>query len=179
MSIKKCKKCEQELDLELNFSKVSINSKYYRGQCNSCRSKIESERYLADKSVKRKYAESYKLRRNMLRNQRRKNDTQYRITRNLRDRIRKVLKTNTKTSPTLILLGCSIKNFKKHLQQTAIKNGYKDFDINDYSSQDYHIDHIKPCSSFDLSKESEQKKCFHYSNMQILTAKDNMIKSDN
>jgi hypothetical protein len=40
----------------------------------------------------------------------------------------------------------------------------------------WHLDHIKPCASFDLSKKQEQKICFHYSNFQPLWAKDNLIK---
>ena len=40
----------------------------------------------------------------------------------------------------------------------------------------WHIDHIKPCISFDLTKEEEQKKCFHWSNLQPLWAKENIAK---
>jgi hypothetical protein len=54
-----------------------------------------------------------------------------------------------------------------------------DFDINNYSGKDYHIDHIIPCASFDLTKPEEQLKCFNWSNLQILTAHENMSKSDN
>ena len=39
---------------------------------------------------------------------------------------------------------------------------------NGKGTQEWQIDHIKPCASFDLSKESEQKKCFHYTNLQPL-----------
>ena len=40
----------------------------------------------------------------------------------------------------------------------------------------WHIDHIKPCASFNLLEEDEQKKCFHYTNLQPLWAKDNLKK---
>jgi hypothetical protein len=41
----------------------------------------------------------------------------------------------------------------------------------------WHIDHIKPCAEFDLTKEEEQE-CFHYSNTQPLWAEDNLSKGD-
>ena len=42
----------------------------------------------------------------------------------------------------------------------------------------WHVDHIKPCSSFDLSDIEQQKLCFHYTNLQPLWAKDNIKKSN-
>lgn len=66
-------------------------------------------------------------------------------------------------------------NLKDFRKKATIKNGYLHFDINTYNGQDYHI---KPCSSFDLTKENEQKKCFHWSNLQILKANENLIKSN-
>ena len=40
----------------------------------------------------------------------------------------------------------------------------------------WHIDHIKPCASFDLTQEDQQKECFHYTNLQPLWAIDNLKK---
>lgn len=42
----------------------------------------------------------------------------------------------------------------------------------------WHIDHIMPCSLFDMTKESDRAKCFHYTNMQPLFALDNLLKGD-
>jgi hypothetical protein len=42
----------------------------------------------------------------------------------------------------------------------------------------WHLDHVKPCSSFDLSNCDEIKTCFCWKNMQPLWAIDNLTKSD-
>ena len=41
---------------------------------------------------------------------------------------------------------------------------------------DWHIDHIRPCCSFNLLNDDDQKQCFHYTNLQPLWAKDNLMK---
>jgi hypothetical protein len=45
-----------------------------------------------------------------------------------------------------------------------------------YGYKGWHVDHIKPCASFDLSDPEEQKKCFHYTNLQPLWWYDNFKK---
>ena len=40
----------------------------------------------------------------------------------------------------------------------------------------WHVDHIKPCSSFDLAQRDQQLICFHYTNLQPLWSADNARK---
>jgi hypothetical protein len=101
---------------------------------------------------------------------RRKFDINFRILCNLRTRLWWALKNNSKYYKTKELIGCSIDKLKKHLE----KQFTKEMSWNNYGL--WEIDHIRPCASFDLSKESEQKKCFHYTNLQPLWAKENRQK---
>ena len=71
-------------------------------------------------------------------------------------------------------LGCSIEFFMQYIE-ARFKDGMTWGNRGLYG---WHFDHIKPCASFDLTKKSEQKKCFHYTNYQPLWAEDNLVKSD-
>jgi|688.fasta_scaffold120469_8 hypothetical protein len=99
-------------------------------------------------------------------------DIEYRLKILIRGRIWKALKRNSKQSSSLELLGCSINDLKIYLEKQFIDG----MNWNNYGQ--WHIDHIKPCASFDLSLETEQKICFHYTNLQPLWAKDNIRKSN-
>jgi len=94
---------------------------------------------------------------------------------NLRSRLLNALNGNLKSKNTFYLIGCNLKELKHYLKK-QFKKGmtWKNHTINGW-----HIDHIKPCSSFNLSKPSEQRKCFHYTNLQPLWAKENYKKGNN
>ncbi|MGA2028887.1 MAG: hypothetical protein ABSG87_02295 [Verrucomicrobiota bacterium] len=89
----------------------------------------------------------------------------------LRSRVNRVLTGKLKSAPTLTLLGCSLEQFKSHLESQFTRGmNWKNY------GRAWHIDHKEPCSSFDLSKPEDQRRCFHYSNLQPLGAKDNWCK---
>lgn len=104
---------------------------------------------------------------------RRKTDIKFRLVGNLRHRVGQALKGFCKSKVTQDLIGCSIEFLKQHLE----KQFKKGMSWDNYGR--WHVDHIRPCASFDLSKVDEQHKCFHYMNLQPLWAKDNFVKNDN
>lgn len=115
------------------------------------------------------------------RNKRRKTDPNFKLSENLRTRVRRVLNGNSKSQKTLKLLGCSVDFFKKHLESQFEPgmswNNYGN--PNGDHSECWHVDHVVPCASFDFSDPEQQQKCFHYSNLQPLWAKDNISKGAN
>jgi len=100
-----------------------------------------------------------------------KHNTNWVISERLRRRVRRVLDGNRKSNFTLELLGCSLDFLKNYLESKF----YANMSWDNYGSY-WHIDHIRPCASFNLQNEEDQKICFHYSNLQPLTAKENLQK---
>lgn len=99
-------------------------------------------------------------------------DIFYKIKSNLSIRMRKFFKKNG--SRTVDFIGCSIDELKCHLE-SKFQDGMS---WDNYGLHGWHVDHIRPCTSFDLSKKEEQQKCFHYTNLQPLWAIDNIKKSN-
>lgn len=89
-----------------------------------------------------------------------------------RTRLYYVLKGIKKSAPTLKLLGCSIEFFKAWLE-SQFKVGMTWDNYGPY----WHVDHIRPCASFDLSDPAQQRACAHFSNLQPLEATLNRRKS--
>ena len=106
-----------------------------------------------------------------------KEDILYMTGRRLRTRVKCALKQQKtglikKHGTTYELLGCTIEEFREYFKSLFTRG----MSWKKLLAAEIHIDHIRPCVSFDLTKESEQRKCFHYTNLQPLWAKDNLSK---
>jgi hypothetical protein len=103
-----------------------------------------------------------------------KNDPKWKMIKILRSRFLRSIKKQYKNSSVIKLLGCSIDEFKIYLE-SKFQEGMT---WENHGLKGWHIDHIIPCASFDLTKEEEQQRCFHYSNLQPLWWIDNLKKSN-
>jgi len=97
-------------------------------------------------------------------------DLNFRIKANLKPRIQKALKGLDKSARTMELVGCSPKELWKYLEKKFTQGMTRE----NYGK--WHIDHIKPCASFDLTCPQQQLECFNYKNLQPLWASENLSK---
>lgn len=100
-----------------------------------------------------------------------KADPQYRMKKVLRSRIAKFIKEKYVHSHEL--LDCDINFYIEYLEyQFDDKMCWDNYGIY------WNIDHVIPCSSFDLTNIDEQKKCYHWSNTRPLLKTENEKKND-
>lgn len=182
--MKKCSKCKLLKSLD-NFAKDSHYKDGYYCWCRQCRNKYKTVNYIPiirkkpskeelylrkvkRKIYEKKYRENHKQQRNEYLYNRRRKDICFKLLENLRHRLNLAVKNNYKSKKTKKLLGCTIEELKSHLESQFTKG----MNWDNYGK--WHIDHIRPCASFDLSKPEEQQKCFHYTNLRPLWAIDNM-----
>jgi hypothetical protein len=94
------------------------------------------------------------------------------------NKINKHLKMSTikKLHSNIELLGCTIDEFRKHIE-SLFTTGMS-WDNHGSGSSKWNLDHIVPCSFFNLEDSTECKICFHYSNYRPLWQVENLYKKD-
>jgi hypothetical protein len=157
---KKCCKCKcwQPL-IEYNYSKTHWDN--LRVDCKKCLTEWRKENRKILNEKHKEYEKNRKL-----------TDAEFKLIKTLRSRLSRAIKRqkSNKCDTTIELLGCSI-SFLKIFLEAKFKEG-----MTWENHGKWHIDHIKPCASFNLLDEEEQKKCFHYTNLQPLWASENLSK---
>ncbi len=111
--------------------------------------------------------------------ERRQTDLGFKITCALRSRLNHALRGNFKSGSAVRDLDCSIPELKQWLEQQFYnrKDGTK-MTWKDWSKDGWHIDHIIPLDSFNLSDRKQLKKAVHWFNLQPLWVEDNLRKSN-
>ena len=162
-----------------NKEKIRASQKKYRSKPeNKEKIRADYKKYYSKPEIKEKkraYSKEYRSnpenkekRRAYVRNQRKTNPV-FRIKLILRSRLSNALQGNAKSESTMKLLGCTGEQAVQWIE-SQFKDGMTWDNID--------VDHMMPCSSFDLRSAEEQQKCFHYTNLQPLKKADNRRKSD-
>ena len=117
----------------------------------------------ADKR-RRRLAEYMRLKRNT--------DPAFLVADRLRRRINSALSSTgaSKSGRLVDVSGCSVQELVAHIEKQFLPG------MTWENRRKWHIDHIVPCSAFDLTDESQQAVAFHYKNLRPVWASSNQRK---
>ena len=143
---------------------LDYKKEYY--QKNSTKIKVYKQEYRKNNSlsINKNHANYVKRRKS--------EDINFRLRINLRARFGAALKNNYKTGSAIDSLGCSVEELRTYLENQFTEG----MTWENYGKHGWHIDHIRPLCSFDLTVESQLNQACHYTNLQPLWAKDNLSK---
>lgn len=158
-----CARCEL-VKPPSHFKKRVESVDGLHSHCRDCMSQYPTSAI----DYRRKYRSDNREHLNVVRMESKKkryaSDPKYRIQDALAQRVRSAVTKGYKSASTMKLVGCDILFLKGYLEAQFEQNMSWD------NYGEWHIDHILPCASFDLTLPEEQQKCFHYTNLQPLWA---------
>ena len=163
------------------------NHKDYTGpRCKVCYRKVKRDRkrvkYQADPEFREKLQERCRQyhkdpeKRALINERRRKHyaeDPIFRLRINLSNRINDALKSESKSANTEWLIGMPFDQFKDW-----IETQFEPDMTWDNHGDHWEIDHVRPCASFDLTEEAQQRACFNWSNQRPTRVSENREKED-
>lgn len=184
-AVKKCTKCGQEKAMNVgNFDTIKKNGKIVlRPECKPCSRQMTKDYKARNKGKISNYNKTYKaLHREDTRDYnreyfryRRQTDIEFRLKTGYRAKVASMIRAEYKNTGSVELLECTHGQFIKWIEFQLEKCYLLTFE--NYGEV-WHLDHVKPCASFDLTDTIEQKQCFHWSNYRPLDRIENMQKSD-
>lgn len=96
-------------------------------------------------------------------------DVNFRLRHNLRARMRAAVR-GLGVKSSISLIGCSMQDLRSYLESKF------QIGMSWNNHGEWHIDHVKPLSAFDLTDATQLKAACHYTNLQPLWASDNLKK---
>lgn len=141
---------------------------------NSYKQKYVSNNKDKVKKSKLVWEQNNKEKAKLIRQTYKRSSLKYRLINRLRIRLVQALRKNFKSGFLVFTIGCTVPELKVYLE----KQFQPGMTWENWGYRGWHIDHIMPLASFNLSDPEEVKRAMHYSNLQPLWAKDNFKKSD-
>ena len=177
-----CNRCHSKEYRKENKQKVRESINNWR-KCNPERHQVAEKQWRTDNKEHKANIDKIWNKNNKERNlktsrerhkKRVKVDINYKLACALRHRLRHAIKNNQKIGSAVRDLGCSVEFLKKHIESKFIEG----MSWGNWAIRGWHIDHIRPLVSFNLSDIDEFKKACHYSNLQPMWWRDNIVKGD-
>jgi hypothetical protein len=145
------------------YNRVKNLRPKYKEYDSSYAKEYKQKNYEKIRNRERSYQKEYMRKRRL--------DPIFKLKENLRTYFYRTL--TYKTGGVFVYLGCSIEEFKLYLELMFDK----EMNWENHGSI-WHIDHIKPCCSYNLVNEDELKACFHWSNLRPLLVLENQKKTN-
>lgn len=137
----------------------------YRSNQDKEAKKLYMVKYREDNNIAiREYNREY--------NKRKKNSISRRLASRLRKRLIRAVESEAKSGSAVRDLGCSIEFLKDYLA-SKFQPGMS---WDNWGTKGWHIDHIVPLASFDLTDREQFLEACNYKNLQPLWAIDNLAK---
>lgn len=168
ISSKVCSICNIEKSIDEYYKSYRHKDGYFKW-CNVCHEiKVKNK----GNNTKIKRTKEYMVEYNKKKSEDLIFQLKYAIRSNLHTYLRRNLKSS-KQNNTLQYVGCTITFLKKWFEYNFDEHmTWKN------RGTYWHINHIKPCSSFDLTKQEDIYKCYHWKNLRPLEKMENITKSD-
>ena len=145
------------------------NSRYHKLSPEEKKERSRKNRAARDPDELKKYHREYFA-------ERIKSDLNFLLISNLRTLTKGAIKRggSETEAKTIELIGCSLEECRKHIEeQFDEKMNWENWD-----RKGWHLDHIRPCSSFNLSEDKQQYVCFNWRNLRPLWWDKNINKKD-
>ena len=98
---------------------------------------------------------------------------EYNIAKRIRSRVHALGKGIVKSKATLELIGCTLEEFRAHIENQFVEG----MNWDNFCTKEVHMDHWKPIYEFDMLNERDVLICFNYRNYRPLFAIDNLRKN--
>lgn len=168
VKLKKCSSCSKIKKCPLFY----VSKRHIDGYFKECISCVEVKRKNKGNNPRFKRTKEYMI----AYNKNRKSDPNYKLKyalrSNLHSHIRRI-ENGVKSERSLTYVGCSL-NFLRSWFEFQFVHGM----TWDNHGTLWHIDHINPCSSFDLTDDDMLYECYNWSNLRPIHSLENLSKGD-
>ena len=168
VKVKKCSTCTKTKECSLFY----VSKRHLDGYFKECIACVEVKRKNKGNNPRFKRTKEYMISYNKNRKLDPNFKLKYALRSNLHSHIRRI-ENGVKSERSLTYVGCSLNFLRSWFEFQFVQN----MTWGNHGTV-WHIDHINPCSSFDLTDEDMLYECYNWSNLRPIYSLENLSKGD-